>query len=292
MKTVTNDALAAAEQFLYLNARLIDRLRFAHHFRNGPARAVVDALRPYQNADGGFGNALEPDLRAPDSQPLPTETALHILDEAGALGDPMVADACDYLASITRPGGGVPFVLPSVRQAPHPWWLQTDDDPPAGLNPTAALAGLLHKAGADHPWVATATRFSWERIEVLEETNPYEAYSVLGFLDHVPDRERAGKAFERLRPRILDHVAHDPNEPGEVHFPLDYAPAPGCLARRMFDDELIEAHLDALVAAQQDDGGWTVNFQIWTPITGHEWRSFATVTRLLTLRAYDRIEPG
>lgn len=50
--------------------------------RRGRAADVISALRPYQNADGGFGNALEPDLRGDASQPVPFEHAFQILDEA------------------------------------------------------------------------------------------------------------------------------------------------------------------------------------------------------------------
>jgi hypothetical protein len=53
MRTVTSAALAAAERFMQLDARLIDRHRFAYHFRGGRAEPVLDALRPYANPDGG-----------------------------------------------------------------------------------------------------------------------------------------------------------------------------------------------------------------------------------------------
>src|SRR6266540_3077715 len=79
-KMLDASALEAAERFTWLNARLIDRLRFAHLFRGGAAAPVVAALRPYQNADGGFGNALEPDFRGPVSQPATVEAALRVLD--------------------------------------------------------------------------------------------------------------------------------------------------------------------------------------------------------------------
>src|SRR3954463_14700005 len=72
-----------AEDFIWRNARLIDRLRFQFHFHGGSADAVVAALRPYRNADGGFGNALEPDIRDPSSQTIPTWEAFKLLDEIG-----------------------------------------------------------------------------------------------------------------------------------------------------------------------------------------------------------------
>jgi hypothetical protein len=67
----TQPDLSAASAFIWRSARLIDRYRFAYLFLDGEREAVLAALRPYQNPDGGFGNALEPDLRATLSQPAP-----------------------------------------------------------------------------------------------------------------------------------------------------------------------------------------------------------------------------
>lgn len=75
---------SAAEAFIWSAARLVDRHRYALLFADGPAAAVVEALRGYRNPDGGFGHGLEPDLRCPGSQPAPTLNALEILHEAGA----------------------------------------------------------------------------------------------------------------------------------------------------------------------------------------------------------------
>ncbi len=291
MRYLSEAELGRAEQFIWLNGRLIDRLRFAHQFRGGTAGRVAEALGAYQNPDGGFGHGIEPDLRGTSSQPMGTHSAVSILDEAGALSESRAERICGFLASITAPDGGVPFVLPSARSEPRaPWW-ETPDDPPGSLLATAALAGLLHRGNVHHSWLKDATDFCLARIEGLEETNPYEAEFALTFLDHVPERERAETAFERLGALIVagGHVALDPGAPGEVHWPTDYAPTPGSLGRRLFDEPLMDTHLDALAGRQQPDGGWTVNWQIWTPITGHEWRAWATVRALMTLRAHGRL---
>src|SRR5262249_59371381 len=127
-------------------AGLADRQRFAHLCPDGQSAQVVAALRGYQNADGGFGNALEPDKRCPDSQPVDVEVALRVLDELGDEGlwrDPLIERVFDFLARITTAEGGIPFVLPTVRAYPRaPWW-EADDNPPASPNPTAAIVGLL-----------------------------------------------------------------------------------------------------------------------------------------------------
>ena len=283
--------LAQAREFIWRTARLIDRLRFAYHFLEGSATPVLLALRPYQNEDGGFGNGFEPDIRAPLSQPQPVELALRLLDEIEMMDDPMVRRACDYLLTITTSEGGVPFVLPSVRAYPRaPWW-QTEDEPAGSLNPTAAIAGFLHKHGVNHPWLERATAFCWRRLETLETTEAYEFRALLPFLDYVPDRPRAEAMFARISPKLFQQklVELDPAGAGEAFTPLSYAPRPDTLARRLFSDEVIELYLEALVAAQQPDGGWTFNWPDWNALTGLEWRGAMTVDALLTLRAYGRL---
>jgi hypothetical protein len=283
------DVLHRASTYLLLHARLIDRLRFEALFAGGSRDRVLDTLRCYQNPDGGFGHALEPDLRGAGSQPEPVEVAFWILDELGAFSDPMVTAACDYLLSVTTEDGGVPFVLPSVRDTPRaPWW-ETADDPPGHLIPTASLAGLLHKHGIDHPWRGPATDFCWRAVAAIDKITPYEARAVVTFLDLVPDRERALAEFDRLKDGILATVSLDPDAPGEAHFPLDFAPEP--LRLPLFDADVLHRHLDALPAAQSAEGGWHPNFLMWTPVVAHEWGGYLTVGRLKTLRAYGRL-PG
>jgi len=84
-------------------------------------------------------------------------------------------------------------------------------------------------------------------------------------------------------------VELDPAASGEVHTPLDFAPEPSSLARGLFGDDVVEAHLDALVAGQREDGGWTFNWPAWTPVVEPEWRGAVTVEMLKPLRAYGRL---
>src|SRR5215472_5412562 len=157
MERLDGPRIDAAERFVWLFGRLLDRRRFAYLFRAGDPEAVVAALRPYGNPDGGVGHALEPDLRGPSSQPVPAEHALRVLDEVDRFDDPLVAGVCDWLTGVSCPDGGVPFLLPTTAPEPSaPWW-QAPDDPSGSLNPTAALAGLLHARGVAHPWLVPAT---------------------------------------------------------------------------------------------------------------------------------------
>ncbi|MBV9280503.1 MAG: hypothetical protein JOZ41_10515, partial [Chloroflexi bacterium] len=149
---MTNDqALAAGRDFIFREGRVLERRMFATLFEGARPEGVLDALRGYRNADGGFGHGLEPDKRCPDSQPLDVEVALQTMDAAGRVDGAMALGACDFLASLSGETGGVPVVLPSIAGYPRAehWG---DGRFPPGLNPTAGIAGLLYKLGVEHPW--------------------------------------------------------------------------------------------------------------------------------------------
>src|SRR5215207_7498837 len=91
--------ITAAERFVLANARLLDRHRLAVLVGGAPVAPVLDALRAYRNPDGGFGHALEPDVRAPESEPAAVLHALEVLAGIDALDDPMVTDAAAWIAT-------------------------------------------------------------------------------------------------------------------------------------------------------------------------------------------------
>ena len=281
----------AAEQFIAAHGRVLDRRRFERLFRGGQAQPVRDAVAAYRNPDGGFGYGLEPDARSPGSQPAAVEMALRILHEADAWSAGLATGACDWLQATAPAEGGSVFVNDSVEGWPHaPWWVP-EEGQPASLISTGRITGTLYARGVAHPWRDGATEVMWSRIEALTEASPYGMLGVLGFLDHVPDRGRAERAFAAVGPLLVKQglVELDPDASGETFGPLAYAPAPESLARGLFDDATIDAHLDHLAAAQRDDGGWTFNWPSWSPVAEAEWRGCITVEALQTLRAYGRL---
>lgn len=282
--------LSAAEQFLAANARVLEWRRFERLFAAGEPGPVRDAVIAYRNPDGGFGHALEPDTRCPDSQPLAADFALQTLLEAGAWDAALADGICGWLAAHAPPGGGAVFVEATAGGWPHAPWMVPEEGGPASLISTGLLAGSLHAGGAGHPWLARATGLLWDRIATLAETSPYDMRALLWFLEHVPDPGRARGALERLGPMIIDQglVTLEPGAPGEVHTPLDFAPRPGSPARGVFSQQVIDAHLDHLAAAQQDDGGWTFNWLAWSPAAERAWRGHCTVAALALLRANGR----
>ncbi|MDN3021255.1 hypothetical protein [Streptomyces sp. S.PB5] len=291
--------LFRAEHFVWLTARVLEQRLFAHHFLNGNADPVETALDAYRNEDGGYGHALEPDLRGPVSQPLHVGHALRVLDAIGRCGGQRVERVCRYLTSVSTPDGALPAIRPSQRGYPAAPSLPVKDDPPSDLLATGPVVGLLHRNEVWHAWLFRATDFCWQAVESLHRTHPYEIQAAVAFLDSAPDRPRAEAVADRLGRLVREHrlAALDPERldthplppgyaPDEHHFPHDYAKTPHSLARAWFTDEEMDRSLDFLKSEQQEDGGWPVHRRQWAPGTTLEARPMATITALRTLRAY------
>lgn len=286
---------------MWLTARVLEQRRFAYHFLNGGADAVETALDAYRNEDGGYGHALEPDLRGPVSQPLHTAHALRVLDTIGRCGGQRVERVCRYLTSVSAPDGALPAIHPSQHGYPAAPFVSIVSDPPSELLATGPVVGLLHRNKVWHAWLFRATDFCWQAVDSLEKSHPYEVEAAVAFLDSVPDRSRAEAAADRLGRLVREHrlVALDPERldtspvppgyaPGEHHFPYDYARTPGSLARAWFTDEEMTRSLDFLASEQHEDGGWPIRWRAWAPGTALEARPMVTVEALRTLKAYGR----
>ncbi|GGT31597.1 hypothetical protein ACFFV7_47985 [Nonomuraea spiralis] len=289
-----NVNLQAVAGFMATHARILDRRRF--HLllgETGPA-PVLDALDAYRNPDGGYGWGLEPDLRAPESQPGAALHAFEVLEEIAPETAPQAVALCDWLESVTLPDGGLPFALPlSLADGTAPWWAgaatTTSSLQITAISAAAALGVAAHDpAVAAHPWLERATRYCLDAIEALEERpHAYVLSFAVRFLDAVHDTHpEAAGLLRRLAADIPDdgRVPVEGGTEEERLHPLDFAPYPGRPARELFAPEVIAADLERLAGTQQDDGGWVVDYARISPAGALEWRGAATVRAVQILR--------
>jgi hypothetical protein len=290
--------LGKTSEFMDTYARLIDRRRFDLLFGHGDADGAVAALTGYANGDGGFGWALEPDLRSASSQPVGALHAFEVLEEIAPSTSPLAARLCDWLESVSLADGGLPFALPGADgpgSAPH--WAGSDPSR-SSLHITSAVCGIAHRvahhdpAVAEHPWLATATKYCLGEIATLKgPRGAYEFLFILQFLDALHDEDAdAARELERLRPFVPESGAMPiaGGAEGETLRPLDLSPSPDRPLRKLFASEVVAADLDRLAAEQLDDGGWDVDWRAFSPAAALEWRGYVTVRALTILRANGR----
>jgi hypothetical protein len=162
--TRLNERIVAARSFLTAHARVLDRRRFELLFRDGDPGSVLDALRAYRNPDGGFSHGLEPDLRAPESQPAAAFHAFEVLGDLAGVIAPEALELCDWLESVSLPDGGLSFALPIEDPSGcAPFWAEGDSEVFSLQITTIVVAHAARVAEHDpavagHPWVAAATR--------------------------------------------------------------------------------------------------------------------------------------
>jgi hypothetical protein len=263
---------------------VLEQRLFATLFEGASATGVVDALRAYRNDDGGFGHGLEPDARAPASQPVDVWFAFDTLVAAGARADDLVLPACDWLATLGRQ---VPIMLPSIRgypQARH--WRETTDFPP-GLFGTIGPTAALHALDVEHPWREAATEWCLRELARDPLDDAHTISWALQLLEHVGDEQ----LIDRVT-RALPHARYflaDPEDESYGLTPLTFAPTPQSRWRALFDDAAVDAHLDHLAARQDEDGGWDVTWEPPSEASRLEWRGILALTNLRVLRAYRRL---
>jgi hypothetical protein len=285
--------LSAADSFMATHGRMLDRRRLDLLLGTGDAGGVLRALDAYRNPDGGYGWALEPDLRSVGSQPAAAMHALEVLGEVAA-PTPFGVELCDWLARQTLADGGLPFALPIADPAGcSPWWVQADSST-SSLQMTAQVAAGAHRVArhdpqvADHPWLTVATEHCVRAIRAIDAApHAYELKFALQLLDALTERvPDAGDLLAHLGQHVppAGSVQVEGGADDEVLHPLDFAPHPDRPVRDLFAPEVIAADLERLADLQQSDGGWLVDFESSSPAAALEWRGYATVRAVDIIR--------
>jgi hypothetical protein len=201
---------------------------------------------------------------------------------------------CDHLATVAQPSGtpALPIMVPSFAAYPKASHWEGIESFPPDLNPTASIAGLLLGMDVQHPWLEAATQWCLATLEADGPTgSAHTLLNVTILLAHLPDRGRAAALADGVFAALDSTPMYraDPADPEYGLTPLAYAPTAASPWADRFEDDLIAAHLDALAAEQQDDGGWPIRWEPPTEAAVREWRGMVTLEALVTLRGFGRI---
>ncbi len=264
-----------AKQFIISSARPLELAWYRAVFEGGPKQAVIEELKKFQNPDGGFGNALEPDNWNPNSTPITTNAALICLCETGALKE--AADVTAGIARWLKSGDGfIPEkqrwagTVPSNLEHPHAIWWEPGDNEGEGFNPTVSLAAFLCCVDGGERWRGLAREaFRW--LETVEEADSHEVQCFM--LAHrmmelcgVTDVIDLDKAREAVKRAVGLAVCREPEKYG-----VEYVAGPSAFFHGESPyvpegvEELVKADLAAIDKLQMEDGGFDITWQWYTP---------------------------
>ena len=175
------DYYTLAKKFILKNSRPLDMARWNYLFEDGSKEDVIKVLKTYQNDDGGFANALEPDCWNINSTPLQTWVATQIIKEIN-LEDkthPIIKGILDYLSSKDEFDGhrwhGLNTVVTNDNYPHAPWWSYKQKQE-LTYNPTASLIGFILKyAEKDTAIYRSACELSKEAYNYFKKNFPLES---------------------------------------------------------------------------------------------------------------------
>lgn len=288
----------AAIKFILQNARPLELSVYKYYFENGSSQSVIDELLKFQNADGGFGNALEPDLFNPNSSPIATNDAIITLFRVNALdkNSDIVKGIVKYLEShdsFDEYKKRWLFAIDGNKDYPHAIWWKKKGDGISGFNPSISLAAFMICYGNRTPLYEEIVKEGFEYLENAEEISGDElnsfllAYELLkaNNISDIVDRER----FKALLYKAVENsICKDTSKYG-----VEYVPLPSSIFSGMYLDfitpeikSLIEAEKEILNKLQMNDGGFDITWKWYTPYPEFEqarawWRPRITIEKLL-----------
>ena len=153
------------------------------------------------------------------------------------------------------------------------------------------LVGLVNWQGVRHPWLPEAVETCVRNVAATQYRDAHTILTAFCLLESLPSETKRDDLFGKLAEELLqaDFFCADVPVMGYGLTPLAFAPAPDSYCRKIFSDSQIDAHLQDLASRQQEDGGWTIDWEPPGETARCEWRAHRTLGALSTLRAYGRI---
>jgi hypothetical protein len=308
MKKLNASQFDQARNFLLSEARRLEMRLFEFHFdQNSSSQGkVFKELKNYQNPDGGFGRALEPDVRMGASSVVATKFALQILIDVGAsMQERLVQDGIAYLLQAYDRSKGVwPLVSNELMDAPHaPWWDAAGLEKEFGsylANPKAGILRCLLEYSnlAPDELIEDVTRSVMAHLDTLPiQMNFFDAVSYLLLLqaDALNEVHRT-KLRAKLKKTGKVLVSSDPETWSDFAIkPLWLSPSPNAPLALVLDSE-IKKNLDYEIDHQNRDGSWSPTWSWGYSFPGawqlaqQEWKGILTLATLRSLRDFGRVD--
>ena len=297
------------QKWIYRHARPLDIARWQYHFENGSKDNVIKVLSFYQNIDGGFGHALEPDSWNPNSAPIQTWVATEILREIEVTDQSctVIQGILKYLAS------GADFndhswsnTVISNNEYPHaPWWhAESESSCKTDYNPTACLAGFgLVFAKKNSQVYKICKRIAQEATEAyLKGGLLDDMHTVLCYIRLMEYCEKIDEQvidLEALKAKLREQVSYSITKDTSI-WETSYI----CRPSQFFNtresifyetnQKIAEYECEYILKTQLDDGTWDItwswnNYPEEWAISKNWWKANSAILNYLYLRGFERV---
>ncbi len=283
-----------AKNYMFEHCRQIDYLRLCH-LRENKTNEIIEELLKFQNIDGGFGNALEADIRTPSSSAVATEFAINILEEVDEIPHSLVKQIISYLENSINEDSYWTISPDDVEEYPHAvWWSKARIEGFGTMNPTATLLGFLYKH-------KELTQLDVENMlgclidEIISiEVKDIEEHTLLclcRLLNYIGEDYHTG--FTKKLDETINHVIERDSSKW-----VDYSPEPikyiQSPKHRLYKEnkEIVDKNIKYLLESQSEQGTWKTKHQwfqyedVFEATAKTEWEGVFTVDNYKRLIAF------
>ncbi|WP_113926879.1 hypothetical protein [Bacillus sp. P14.5] len=297
MTRLNKNQFDKAASFIKANGRKLDSALFEYEFENGSQEKVLTELKKFQNADGGFGNGLEPDFRCKESSTLATAIGLDILAKIGVdETNDLVKNAIAYLLeTFIEDRMGWQIVPKEVESAPRAIWWNYSESWEWG-NPSAEIIGLLHhyKKFVPEDFLDKVTSYAIRYINNLDKYENHELLSIIKLSEKLPYKDKDLISI-KLEEMMKQCVTTDLSQWNTYCLqPIQVVNSKQSEYIHLFSG-CIPKNLDYLIANQNFDGYWEPTWS-WGQFEDEwvkakqEWRGWLTLENLRVLSSLGYIE--
>ncbi|MHB1154205.1 MAG: hypothetical protein ACYC00_18005 [Eubacteriales bacterium] len=313
MKKLTTEEYHEIRQWIYRNARPIELACWQFNFEHGSKEAVLSALSFYQNEDGGFGHALEPDNWNPNSTIYTTLNAISILKEIDFSDNqhPILKGIFSFLESgVYCSENGWNFNIPSNNDYAHaPWWtFNPEADSIENIGLTAEIAAfIVSNAGEESELYKKALFFTDALINKLGSSHHYGDMGIRGYCNLLESIEKSnlssrfdcGLLKEKLTKLVHDSIERD--TANWIHYsvrPSEYIFSPESVFYHDNEDIVLK-ELDYLLETRPKNGVWGITWSWFDnnkkyakefAISENWWKAKKAVEKAKWLELFGRID--
>ena len=313
MKKISKKTFDEIRAWVYRNARQLDLAIWQFAFENGSGESVLSALSHYQNDDGGFGNALEPDCWNPGSSPYTTLNAIGILKNINFtdIRHPIVKGIFKFLESGAHSvDNGWLFSIPSNDgYARAPWW---NYDPEANeyehIGVTAGLTSFILKyADKQSNLYLRAFNITKKLLSGFKDPGKKGDMGLTGYCElldainqlKLSDEFDISYLSENIKKSVDDVIVRDVSKWAEYGVrPSQFISSPDS---RFYpgNEDIVQKELDYMIDTRPENNVWGITWQWWDnyekypkefAISENWWKANLATERLKFLRNFDRLD--
>lgn len=309
MTKLSQEDYKEIKTWVYRNARPLEYALWNYHFEGESVDTVLSALKTYQNEDGGFGNAIEPDNWNLESTPYGADYVINILRSVHFydISHPIYQGIFAYLNHTEYQGPeGWFFTVPHNDLYPHGIWWTFDDEANRknqNIGITASISGFIIRYADKHTELYDkAMGYANMLFERLKADKSFGDMGLLGFCALYTDLSAAGlqDVFD------LSFLKEETCALIEEHFHeyvwnnhqdmVTVLPNPSIYYYPGHEQAVSDA-IDELIRIRPQNGVWGIPWEWYDngkytkefAISENWWKASKAIEKLLFLKEYNRL---